>query len=382
MGLVRRRHFATRARKLLGIEDELFGEGAGLLGGELAVSDDGTEVRGHGALIAALEEARTGRLGDIVATIQGEQDEIIRSPLPGVLVVQGGPGTGKTVVALHRAAYLLYTHRFPLEGQGVLVVGPNRLFLGYIERVLPVARRGRRRAGGAGRPGRRTWRCGADDAPATARIKGDARMSKVLAKAIRDRERPLREDLRRAVRRPDPGRAGPADGGDRRGRPPALPAPQRRAPLRRVRAVRGAGRRQPGTDHPGGGPRAGPRPARGARGARADVAGAHARPAAARPVRVAGAARPGGQAPARRRRARGAAPAPGRPTSATVGGPTTTSPCSTRPGRCSARSPGGGARTGPIPTRSAPTATSSSTRPRTSRRCSCGCSTGGRSTDR
>ena len=137
MGLVRRRHFATRGRKLLGIEDELFGEGADLLGGELAVTDDGTRVRGQSSLIAALEESRTGRLSDIVATIQGEQDEVIRSPLPGVLVVQGGPGTGKTVVALHRAAYLLYTYRFPLEGQGVLVVGPNRLFLGYIERVLP-----------------------------------------------------------------------------------------------------------------------------------------------------------------------------------------------------------------------------------------------------
>ena len=87
--------------------------------------------------MAALERARTGRLGDIVATIQTEQDEIIRAELGGVLVVQGGPGTGKTVVALHRAAYLLYTHRFPLEGQGVLVVGPNRLYLRYIERVLP-----------------------------------------------------------------------------------------------------------------------------------------------------------------------------------------------------------------------------------------------------
>ena len=72
-----------------------------------------------------------------MATIQAEQDEIIRSPQAGVLVVQGGPGTGKTVVALHRAAYLLYTYRFPLEDQGVLVVGPNRLFLRYIEQVLP-----------------------------------------------------------------------------------------------------------------------------------------------------------------------------------------------------------------------------------------------------
>src|SRR5438445_6395533 len=94
-------------------------------------------ITGEQTLIASLEEARTGHLTEIVATIQGEQDEIIRGELRGVLVVQGGPGTGKTVVALHRAAYLLYTHRFPLEGQGVLVVGPNRLFLGYIEQVLP-----------------------------------------------------------------------------------------------------------------------------------------------------------------------------------------------------------------------------------------------------
>jgi DNA helicase IV len=195
MGLVRRRHFATRGRQLLGIEDELFGEGAGMLGGELRVDDNGSEVRGHGALIAALEEARTGKLSDIVATIQGEQDEVIRSDLPGVLVVQGGPGTGKTVVALHRAAYLLYTYRFPLEGQGVLVVGPNRLFLGYIERVLP----------SLGEAGVELAvladliddvRVTGYDRPATARIKGDVRMARVLAKAVRDRERPLRRALR------------------------------------------------------------------------------------------------------------------------------------------------------------------------------------------
>ena len=101
-------------------------------------TDAGTlGISGYGTLISALETARSGRLTDIVATIQGEQDEIIRAPLPGVLVVQGGPGTGKTVVALHRAAYLLYTYRFPLADQGVLVVGPNRLFLAYIEQVLP-----------------------------------------------------------------------------------------------------------------------------------------------------------------------------------------------------------------------------------------------------
>jgi DNA helicase IV len=195
MGLVRRRHFATRGRKLLGIEDELFGEGADLLNGELAVSDEGNQVRGKSSLIAALEESRTGKLTDIVATIQGEQDVVIRSPLPGVLVVQGGPGTGKTVVALHRAAYLLYTYRFPLEGQGVLVVGPNRLFLGYIERVLP----------SLGEAGVELAvladlvehvRVRGRDAPVTARIKGDSRMSRVLAKAVRDRERTLRQPLR------------------------------------------------------------------------------------------------------------------------------------------------------------------------------------------
>jgi DNA helicase IV len=203
MGLARRRHFATRGRTLLGIEDELFGSAARDLGAGAATNGsagngtDGTRSRisGHGALIAALETSRTGRLTDIVATIQGEQDEIIRSELPGVLVVQGGPGTGKTVVALHRAAYLLYTHRFPLEGQGVLVIGPNRLFLGYIEQVLPSL-------GEAGvelavladlladNPVIRGY-----DAPATARVKGDRRMADVLAKAVRDRRRALRSDL-------------------------------------------------------------------------------------------------------------------------------------------------------------------------------------------
>jgi DNA helicase IV len=186
MGLARRRHFATRGSRLLDIEDETFAVGG----------DGGDEGRlvGQGALIAALEGARTGRLGDIVATIQAEQDEIIRSELGGVLVVQGGPGTGKTVVALHRAAYLLYTHRFPLEGQGVLVVGPNRLYLRYIERVLPSL-------GEAGvelalladlvheRVGQRR------DDPVADRVKGDLRMVPLLAHAVRDRQRPLRREL-------------------------------------------------------------------------------------------------------------------------------------------------------------------------------------------
>ena len=143
MGLVRRRHFAVEGRKVLGIEDELFGEGHLGVGHDegLAPDDDSRDGRpqlsGYSTLLAALERGRTGTLDDIVATIQAEQDEIIRSNQGGVLVVQGGPGTGKTVVALHRAAYLLYTFRFPLEDQGVLVIGPNRVFLRYIERVLP-----------------------------------------------------------------------------------------------------------------------------------------------------------------------------------------------------------------------------------------------------
>jgi DNA helicase IV len=206
MGLVRRRHFAVEGRDVVGIEDELFGDGhlgvghdEGLVPLPAEGPDGRPQLRGYSTLIASLERGRTGTLGDIVATIQAEQDEIIRSPQAGVLVVQGGPGTGKTVVALHRAAYLLYTHRFPLEDQGVLVIGPNRVFLRYIERVLPSL-------GEAGVeqvvladlvPGVNWARPGTDptDRGLTARIKGDARMSDVIDKAVRDRERPLRADL-------------------------------------------------------------------------------------------------------------------------------------------------------------------------------------------
>lgn len=187
MGLKRRRHFATRGQTLLGIDDELFGTATEAL--------DSGRVQGYGALIAALEESRSGKLSDIVGTIQAEQDRIIRSELPGVLVVQGGPGTGKTVVALHRAAYLLYTHRFPLEGQGVMVVGPNRVFLSYIEQVLPSLGEAGVMIGQLSDmvPNIRT--SGFDD-EATARVKGDLRMIEVVGKALRDRERRLREPLR------------------------------------------------------------------------------------------------------------------------------------------------------------------------------------------
>ena len=189
-GLVRRRHFASRGRKLLGLDDEFFGDAAAT--GRATVG--GRELRGQGALMMALEEGRTGRLTDIVGTIQAEQDEIIRAPLPGILVVQGGPGTGKTVVALHRAAYLLYNHRFPLEGQGVLVLGPNRLFLGYIEQVLPSLGEAGIELGVIADlvPG---IRVAGRDRGVSARIKGDLRIVNLVRRALRDRQRRLTTDL-------------------------------------------------------------------------------------------------------------------------------------------------------------------------------------------
>jgi DNA helicase IV len=192
MGVVRRRHFHARGRTLVGIDDEVFDTEAS----ERA----GLHLVGEAALLAALARHRTGRMGDIVGTIQAEQDEAIRAPLPGILVVQGGPGTGKTAVALHRAAYLLYTHRQALAGTGVLVVGPNRLFLRYISNVLPSLGEegvvlstpwGLASTGGPGpsRPVRR------DEDPRVAALKGDRRMADVLARALADRQRPLPRDL-------------------------------------------------------------------------------------------------------------------------------------------------------------------------------------------
>ena len=141
MGLVRRRHIDTRARQVLGVEDEVLDLSA--LGSEEAPEGSSTatvaagELQGEGALIAAMSTARDGRMGDIVATIQAEQDRIVTSSGRGVLVVQGGPGTGKTAVALHRVAYLFYSERERLERSGVLLVGPSRTFLRYVEQVLP-----------------------------------------------------------------------------------------------------------------------------------------------------------------------------------------------------------------------------------------------------
>ncbi|HYA67466.1 MAG TPA: DNA/RNA helicase domain-containing protein, partial [Acidimicrobiales bacterium] len=197
MGLVLRRHLAAQGRQIVGLEDERFGrsdqtETAPAPGTPDDV-DTELELGGPGALLAALEGARSGSMRDIVSTIQREQDEIIRSPLLGVFVVQGGPGTGKTAVALHRAAYLLYTHRFPLERQGVLVIGPNPLFLRYIEHVLPsLGESGVTLSTITGLVHGAQVR--GEDEPPVARLKGEARMTTFVAQAVRSRQRALRHD--------------------------------------------------------------------------------------------------------------------------------------------------------------------------------------------
>ena len=187
MAVVRRRHLISRkGRELVGLDDEVFDQEA--------IDEHGLPVAGEGALLAALERNRTGRMGDIVATIQAEQDEAIRAEVSGPLVVAGGPGTGKTAVALHRAAYLLYTFRRRLGVQGVLLVGPSPVFLRYIEHVLPsLGEQDVRLSTIAGlRP---SVRVRGVDADAVAALKGDARMARVIERAAGDRERPLRHDF-------------------------------------------------------------------------------------------------------------------------------------------------------------------------------------------
>ncbi|WP_046468181.1 HelD family protein [Allosalinactinospora lopnorensis] len=186
-GLTRRRHIHTRDRTVVDLDDEVFDlEG-------LTDSDRRTLV-GEAALLATLRQERTGRMGDIVATIQSEQDRVIRSELPGALVVQGGPGTGKTVAALHRAAYLLYTHRTTLERRGVLVVGPNAVFLRYIGQVLPSLGETDVVLTTIGElhPG---VRAAAVDPPKAAAVKGALRMAELVEAAVADRQRLPEGDL-------------------------------------------------------------------------------------------------------------------------------------------------------------------------------------------
>ncbi|WP_162602023.1 UvrD-helicase domain-containing protein [Streptomyces sp. CS207] len=177
--VVRRRVIRSKGRRVLGVEDDLMRP-------EIKASLDGEElaVVGDGALMAALGQARTHSMRDIVASIQAEQDLVIRAPAASVTYVEGGPGTGKTAVALHRAAYLLYQDRRRYAG-GILIVSPTPLLVAYTEGVLP----------SLGEEGQVAIRAigslvdGAEatlyDSPATARAKGSSRMLKVLRRAAR-----------------------------------------------------------------------------------------------------------------------------------------------------------------------------------------------------
>uniref|UniRef100_UPI0035140ADA HelD family protein n=1 Tax=Streptomyces calvus TaxID=67282 RepID=UPI0035140ADA len=180
MGLRRRRHISTDGRRVTALHDEILD-----LGDETRTGHE--DPTGDAVLLAALNSARTGRMGDIVRTIQADQDRIIRAPHRGVLVVEGGPGTGKTAVALHRAAYLLYEHRELLARRAVLIVGPNPAFLGYIGEVLPSLGETGVLLATVGElfPGVRTTRA---DTPEAAAVKGRAEMADVLAEVVRDRQ--------------------------------------------------------------------------------------------------------------------------------------------------------------------------------------------------
>ncbi|MEU5088078.1 ATP-dependent DNA helicase [Streptomyces sp. NPDC021356] len=180
MGLRRRRHISSEGRRVTALHDEILDLGDATRTGH----EDPT---GDAVLLAALNSARTGRMGDIVRTIQADQDRIIRAPHRGVLVVEGGPGTGKTAVALHRAAYLLYEHRELLARRAVLIVGPNPAFLGYIGEVLPSLGETGVLLATVGElfPGVKAT--AADTAEAAA-VKGRADMADVLAAVVRDRQ--------------------------------------------------------------------------------------------------------------------------------------------------------------------------------------------------
>jgi DNA helicase IV len=176
----RRRQIRSKNRVVVAIDDEIF---------DLETLSDGERdlLEPESALFASLNAQRTGRMRDIVATIQAEQDRIVRAELPGILVVQGGPGTGKTVVALHRAAYLLYTYRERLAKKGVLILGPNATFMRYIDEVLPALGENDVLLSSVGQlyPGVEAT---AEEAPPAIRLKGDLRMADVLARAVHDRQ--------------------------------------------------------------------------------------------------------------------------------------------------------------------------------------------------
>ncbi|MFM9456918.1 HelD family protein [Streptomyces europaeiscabiei] len=162
----------------------------GYTGGDLTayedenLSDPAEAAATSKLLQQEIERPRVGPMRDIVATIQPEQDEIVRSDLAGSLCVQGGPGTGKTAVGLHRVAYLLYAHRERLARTGTLVIGPNRSFLHYIEQVLPALGELEVKQATVDDLVSHVEVRGADEAPAAV-VKGDARMAEVLRRAVR-----------------------------------------------------------------------------------------------------------------------------------------------------------------------------------------------------
>ena len=185
-GVRRRRHLILKGRSVQAIEDDVL---------DYSMLEDEETLQGEGALLAALNSKRTGQMSDIVGTIQAEQDRIIRAPLQGTLVVQGGPGTGKTAVALHRAAYLLYTHRERLKSAGVLLVGPSNAFIRYIERVLPSLGETGVVMSSLGQlmPGITAV---AEENAHVAEIKGRISMAEVVARAVANRQRTVTEPRR------------------------------------------------------------------------------------------------------------------------------------------------------------------------------------------
>ncbi|WP_344079160.1 HelD family protein [Luedemannella helvata] len=189
LGVARRRVIRSNGPTVLDVEDDLLD-----VAGAEAAGVSVTAV-GDGALIASLARAKGTRMRDIVATIQREQDEAIRAPAGGVTIIEGGPGTGKTAVALHRAAHLLYRDRRRFEGGGVLLVGPSSVFMSYVERVLPSLGEEtvELRALGAVLDGVRSERL---DPPAVAAIKGALRMRAVLRRAVREAPADAPRELR------------------------------------------------------------------------------------------------------------------------------------------------------------------------------------------
>ncbi|SFW91540.1 HelD family protein [Amycolatopsis australiensis] len=186
MDVVRRRVIRCSGQNVLDVDDDVLMADA--------VPED-MRIVGEGALMAALGRSRGEKMRDIVATIQKEQDEVIRAPWRGVTEITGGPGTGKTAVALHRAAYLLYRYRRQLGGAGVLVIGPSGVFTSYISRVLPSMGETNveLRALGEVLDGLEATR---QDAAPLAAVKGSLRMRKVLLRALRDTPPEAPEEMR------------------------------------------------------------------------------------------------------------------------------------------------------------------------------------------